>query len=739
MARSTIKSLALLLLLTALYYWNILFTTQFSLLTNPEAGRQVYPWLHFWIASIQHRTLPLWDPYTFSGHAFAGEMQTAAFYPLHLLLALVPLGRNPGVLARLYEYWFVVSHFLGACFMFALVRDFGLRRLAAIVAAISFALGGFLAVSAWPHLFESAIWLPLILLFLLRALRADQMRRALLNAAAGGLALGLAILAGGLHIAIMEAVIVVIAAAFGGLCRSGSRRWTLPALALTAVASVAFCTGAVQLFASLEYGRLALRWIGGAIALPATEKIPYAYLVDRFLPQGLVCFLIPRAQNLGQGEAMPAYLGVFPFLAAVIGIWKCWSRPWVRYFTGLAVAGFCYALGPLSLLHGLGYALVPGLWTAREAERFIFLPYFALAVLAAFGVEALLAEAPGKPSWSGLDRVLVAGLLACAVILAIAAVFGPLALDPMFSLSVLLIGASCGLLLYLTRGHRGPAAKVLIVALVLFDLSAFSSPAVNKIEAAGKGAVEFERLLGMRGAADFLKSRPGPFRVQVLAQPLPNMGDAFEVQTLLGAAVTMVKDYADFRGHANLLNARYIVRPASAPEPGAIYQDSAWKVYENPSAYPRAWIVHQTIVEPSPERLFERLDAPDVDPHRVALLAAALASDLEPPSGTASEQATLTAYEANGMELYVHAESRGLLVLSEAFYPGWRASVNGRPVSIYKVDGALRGIVVPEGDSRVLLDYAPASVLAGGLLTMATLSAALATALLLWWRRRRAS
>jgi hypothetical protein len=518
----------------------------------------------------------------------------------------------------------------------------------------------------------------------------------------------------------MEAMTVVMAAAFSAFHRPQNRRWTRSALAVAVVAAVAFSAGAVQLFASVEYGRLALRWIGAAGAVPATEKIPYAWFTDYYWPQGLLGMLIPRifGGQLGPGGPMPAYVGVFPFLAALIGIWKCWNRPWVRYLTGLAVAGVGLALGPLSLLHGLAYALVPGLWIAREADRFIFLTCFALAVLAAFGVEALLtAPAPA------LKRPLLGIILACATALAIPAVFGQPAIGPKVSLSILLIAASCGLLLYLARGGAGLVAKAIVVALILFDLGAFYFPAVNKREATAKGANEWDRLLGMRGAVAFLKSQPGLFRVQVAADPRPNPGDAFEIQTLLGAGVTMVKDYAEIHSHADLLNARYILRPASAVEPGAIYQDTAWKVYENPAAYPRAWIVHEAAAG--------KLGEAAVDTRKVALLDAPLASQLGPADPSAPEDATVTAYEASRMELSVRTGTPAMLVLSETFYPGWKATVNGRPARIYKVDGDLRGIVVPSGASRVALRYAPASILVGGILTLATFAAGLVVAILL--------
>jgi uncharacterized membrane protein YfhO len=60
-----------------------------------------------------------------------------------------------------------------------------------------------------------------------------------------------------------------------------------------------------------------------------------------------------------------------------------------------------------------------------------------------------------------------------------------------------------------------------------------------------------------------------------------------------------------------------------------------------------------------------------------------------------------------------------MLVLSKNFYPGWQASVNGRPARIYEVDGALRGIVINAGESRVVLDYAPGWLTAGAVLTLA--------------------
>ncbi|HEV3331177.1 MAG TPA: YfhO family protein, partial [Bryobacteraceae bacterium] len=210
----TILWVSFLLMATVLFYWRILLTRQFSLLTDSESISQQYSWLTFWVSSVRHGILPLWDPYTFSGHSFIGEMQTGGFYPLRLLLALFPLNGNGLFSPTLYHVWFASSHFLGACFMFALARELKLSRFAAFLAGICFAFGGFVARMAWPHMLESSIWLPLIFLFFLRALHAFDTRRAVLNSAIAGLMLGLSILAGGMHVVIMQALAIVAAGAY---------------------------------------------------------------------------------------------------------------------------------------------------------------------------------------------------------------------------------------------------------------------------------------------------------------------------------------------------------------------------------------------------------------------------------------------------------------------------------------------------------------------------------------------
>ena len=183
--------------------------------------------------------------------------------------------------------------------------------------------------------------------------------------------------------------------------------------------------------------------------------------------------------------------------------------------------------------------------------------------------------------------------MASAAVFAIPYVFGQPELKPWTEWSLLLIILTYPLFRYIAGGATGTIARFLVVAFIVFDLHSFSAIALNKIEAARKGADQLERLIGMRGAADFLKAQPGPFRVQVIAPPELNIGDSWGIETLNGGAVTLAANFMDLTGkgdRADLLNVRYFLKPASAPEPNPVYADANWKIYANPSARPRAWI-----------------------------------------------------------------------------------------------------------------------------------------------------
>jgi len=407
----------------------------------------------------------------------------------------------------------------------------------------------------------------------------------------------------------------------------------------------------------------------------------------------------------------------------------------VRFLTLLALFSFLYSLGAYSLLHGLLYTLIPSLWLAREAGRIVYLVDFALAALAAFGAHQLFSESVHTINWNIILRFCRWTVITTGAICLGAAVFGRPEISPWIQLSLLLMLLAYALFSRITHGNMSRSVRFLTVALVVFDLSAFDWSAANKRVTAQKGTNYFDRLYSCRRAVDFLKAQRGPFRVEVAAEPPPNIGNFFGVETTFGAGATIPNDYLSILGRRDLLNVRYLLTEASANEPGTIvWSDGNWQIRELSNQSPRAWLVHTAAAESSPGSWRAMLAEPGFAPSRTAIVDTPVSLEAAVPD--AKETVVFSRSDSDHIRVQAHAFSRALLVLSETYYPGWRVSVNGSPARIHKTDGALRGIVVPKGKSEVLLRYMPSSVFAGGALSIGAFGTVLAAWIIIIRSRR---
>jgi hypothetical protein len=141
-------------------------------------------------------------------------------------------------------------------------------------------------------------------------------------------------------------------------------------------------------------------------------------------------------------------------------------------------------------------------------------------------------------------------------------------------------------------------------------------------------------------------------------------------------------------------------------------------------AMPRAYVVGGLRVLKDEQAVEGALTLGTFDPWQAALtdeLSARTCSvtDLR-PERVQHEIKQLT-YVRNGLEIDVESEAAGLLVVSDTYWPGWVATVNGKEAQIHKVNRAVRGIRVPAGRSDVRMSYRPASVRIGIAISLTTL------------------
>lgn len=709
MSKTTARYIFYLAIAVIVFQWKTLLTDQYTSLVGSEIVNQTYGWLHFWLRSIWHGHLPLWDPYSFAGRPFAGETQTGPWYPLHLLFALVPFNGNGVLSPRFYHEYLAINRFLGAIFMFAFLRELRRSHFAAFIGACAFAMGGLMRDMPWPHQLEACIWMPASLLFLVRSFRAVSRRRAVLEAAFAGLSLGLSILSGGIQFAMIATICVFLAALWYGATNPAT--WPRVTVVLAVIVMITGAIGAAQLIPSLQYGHYALRWIKGG-AFPMSDKIPYDRMDAGAWPHTIFTVLFPFAGGNSGGESWTIYVGALPFFLALAALWKWRSGIWVRFLAGIALLGFVYALGEHSPLNGVLYAVVPFLWSNREPTRFLYLTCFAIAALSSFGLDALLEQTLPRERATAILKWIA---IAAAALLIVPGLFAQSVLGVWTGMNLLLILACCGWGYYFLHNRPSRSASLLLAVFVLFDLGSFHWSAQDKAEVAKTGDF-YEETLTLAQPAAFIRKLPGPNRVRVSVDPAPGIGEIFGVQAFWGGGVTALKDFSELSQRDDLMNIRYRIMPASTPDPGAIYQDAHWKIYRDDTAFPRAWVVHDVVVNSSDDDTWSRIRKGSVDPHHVALVPGRLPVTLD--EGASGDTLHFTSYQPDSMSLDVQAAGSGLLVFSEIYYPGWRATVNGQDAEVLRVDGGLRGILLKRGANRVVLTYVPVGQYAGAAISL---------------------
>jgi len=152
-------------------------------------------------------------------------------------------------------------------------------------------------------------------------------------------------------------------------------------------------------------------------------------------------------------------------------------------------------------------------------------------------------------------------------------------------------------------------------------------------------------------------------------------------------------------------------------------------------ALPRARLVHRVIEAVGEEGTFDAVltTAPEA-PSVAVLEAGALTLPLEEPGPRALEETRIVRYEPEQVDVEALVATPALLVLTDTYYSGWRATVDGAPAPILRTDHAFRGVRLEPGRHLVIFRYAPVSVRLGALVSLLAL---IVVVLFLAWPRTR--
>ncbi len=704
--------------------------------------------------------LPFWNPTTCGGVPYLGNPQGAFFYPPNWLFWI--FGAS-GTIS-----WVMAGHHLVAGIgAYGLGRKLGLSRLGAFCGGVAYlASPVLLARTSEGHLgtLGAVTWAPWAF-WMYERYHQGERKRGL------GLAcvLALSMLAGHIQEAyyLVFALTLVCLYDAARMARRGESdpagqmvlRWPVVGLATAGLAMA-------ELIPMAIFARNSARTSGLFAGISVQSSAGPASFLQVFNPFALGT---PQ-QYQGPGtyfwETL-CHFGVVPTVLAVVGLFVAlyMKRPFGRLAV-VGVVGFLFALGGNTPLYPLLHKIVPGVGLFRFPSRALFLPALAVAVLAGLGVDGVTRTV--QQQLARMRSVLwasYAGLAALIVLVVLVACLRPIPVPaPMENVTRL------SLVLQLVFGHAAPWLWVgvvlslaavavsqprwgrivagVLLACITVELATFGHSILRTVPPASlrPRSAETElaetsktgaRILARQQAvsdreAEWLGAHkvegydPIPLTRTLVFMEAVGL-DSSAIQGLFGIKVI------DLSGASKTLIDLLGVRSAALLEKDKVPDRFGWRtvktqkvpemvalrgvtprlldcrIVENPTSLPRAFVVGEARTLKSGEDRKAALAS--LDPRREVLLE----RDVLPPGARQDfTPARIVKDTPNRVELEVETTRPGYLVLTDAWYPGWHATVDTYPTIVHTAHVAFRAVALPSaGKHRVTFEYHPAGLLGG--------------------------
>jgi hypothetical protein len=703
--------------------------------------------------------LPFWNPRQFIGHPNIGNPHSALFYPATWFMWLVGLPRGMN-LVLVFHTW------LAAWGMAQLARNFGASYVGSLLAGVIYAMSGWSAAHYYAGHYNLLVvyaWIPWAMTAYRNALSRGTWRSTLPGIAI----LGIALLGG--HPPMMVYMVICLITLWVYHTMNGKdviqAGWYAGRL-LVILGIGGLILGAAMALPAAELTTVSARSSSSDLAFANAFALPPAQFASAFALPGF--FGNPKVGpyyywGMDFIEEFVVYAGLLPLLAVPLAIRWRWRERW--YFIGLLALGVVLSVGADGALMPILVRWVPGFGSFRAPGRALFLAMVALAGLTAQLVTVLQTSSPAqrrKMLRPAVRRwIPIAAVIAFSGAIFFAGWYGSAShVEPMPLRAFIVSGslASAGIILLgvwlvlwlwsessqthvptveneldQTSASRpnsapllageGPGVRadlprrwVLLLTVVLIILDAWhaSFPLITV------GAIREHPLW----AGARINVPAGPDARVIAAGPFENLASVTGHLNVQGYDPLPVEAYRRLRELTEpndpttrintLLGVKYYMaeKPYDNPNfeligiaPGGIY-------YRRKDPFPRAWIAKTVTVVPNDDIVRQHIASGTENLRENVYIDRPF-----PCQSDGIGSAEIIEYRPNDIAIKTSG-SGGLLTLSDQFYPGWLASIDGVPTEIVRADTVFRAVCVPPGDHTVRFEYRPMSLYIGLALTV---------------------
>jgi len=702
--------------------------------------RIYYPLKKVAVDAVRHFEPPLWNPYNFSGNVLLGTYQSAVFHPLSWLFFVLPQ-------ADAWSVVILLQPILASVAMYVFLTVLGFSVSARVTGALTYAFSGFF-MTWWQESYMftySSLSLPLALSAIEMYLKTKRG----LWLALVSLSLAASIVSGAFQMTFYVFAFTAVWILYR--MRSAPNRLRL-GVSLCMAAGVSVLLSAIHILPSIDGYRLSTRIATDVKYIFDAYLLPLSRLVTLIAPD---YFGNPATYNYFGGgfyHEQLVYLGIVPlvFILTQLFLTK-FSVRHGRFFQIAFIVSLSLVLSlPTTWL--LLYHLKLPLLSTMTPSRMMMIVTFCGAVLTAMAVPHY---------WKGFTQkqllrvtiVLGFAFVAAGTFPVVAHLTDDKNTSWLITLRNLVIPAASLSLtlstLWITaaRARLRTAGFTLLILIMLGNIFLFSKKYLYFSE---------RRFLYPSVAVfDELKKRSAFDRFWTYENGYieKNFASYYGIFSPEGYDSIMIRRYAEFLAYANsrgatvlpdranaliqstdhmddiladsyrkraleLLGVRYIVRKlvpdknrqAVAKDPvelPRVWDDGTYAIHEYRGALPRVFLSTDIRVIAKDRDLLAALFHPDTDIGKTIFL------EENPPIGIRNSDATgsaaIVAVTPNRVTVKTAAVEDAILFLSDAYYPGWIAAIDGKKARVFRADYAFRAVPIPKGTHTVEFRFEPIS------------------------------